>query len=166
QILVGLFNIGLGPGRTSTHPGDFTSLGAAYWLGAVFIVSGIVSILAGQLPSSCLLGFAVFTNIAGGIFAVTAIVLYGIDLRDASLLWICDRSGVDACVCAPFSIHQRLLKSLDVTLIALALLQLAVNIRFAVWGIRALCQQGDRDPEEQLPKVMDEVILINPRAKN
>lgn len=35
QIMVGLFNIGLGPGRTSTHPGDLTSLGAAYWLGAV-----------------------------------------------------------------------------------------------------------------------------------
>lgn len=35
QIMVGLFNIGLGPGRTSTNPGDLTSLGAAYWLGAV-----------------------------------------------------------------------------------------------------------------------------------
>lgn len=33
--MVGLFNIGLGPGRTSTHPGDLTSLGAPYWLGAV-----------------------------------------------------------------------------------------------------------------------------------
>lgn len=35
QIMVGLFNIGLGPGRTSTHSGDLTGLGAAYWLGAV-----------------------------------------------------------------------------------------------------------------------------------
>lgn len=35
QIMVGLFNIGLGPGRTSTHPGDLTGLGAAYWLAAV-----------------------------------------------------------------------------------------------------------------------------------
>lgn len=35
QIMVGVFNIGLGPGRTSTSPGDLTSLGAAYWLGAV-----------------------------------------------------------------------------------------------------------------------------------
>lgn len=33
--MVGLFNIGLGPGRTSTNPGDLASLGAAYWLGAV-----------------------------------------------------------------------------------------------------------------------------------
>lgn len=33
--MVGVFNIGLGPGRTSTGSGDLTSLGAAYWLGAV-----------------------------------------------------------------------------------------------------------------------------------
>lgn len=35
QIMVGLFNIGLGSGRTSTYPGDVSSLGAAYWIGAV-----------------------------------------------------------------------------------------------------------------------------------
>lgn len=35
QIMVGVINIGLGPGRTSTGPGDLTRLGAAYWLGAV-----------------------------------------------------------------------------------------------------------------------------------
>lgn len=33
--MVGVFNIGLGPGRTSTGSGDVASLGAAYWLGAV-----------------------------------------------------------------------------------------------------------------------------------
>lgn len=33
--MIGLFNIGLGLGRTSTYPGDFASLGAAYWLGGV-----------------------------------------------------------------------------------------------------------------------------------
>lgn len=35
QMMVGLVNIGLGSGRTSTRPGDVSSLGAAYWLGAV-----------------------------------------------------------------------------------------------------------------------------------
>ncbi|XP_023254437.1 membrane-spanning 4-domains subfamily A member 15, partial [Seriola lalandi dorsalis] len=93
QIMVGLFNIGLGPGRTSTHPGDLTGMGAAYWLGAVFIISGIFSILAGQFPSSCLVGFTVFMNIAAAIFAITGIVLYAIDLGDASLLWMCDQSA-------------------------------------------------------------------------
>lgn len=31
-------------------------------------------------------------NIAAAIFAITAIVLYGIDLADTSLLWMCDGS--------------------------------------------------------------------------
>ncbi|KAG7216525.1 hypothetical protein INR49_002012 [Caranx melampygus] len=110
QIMVGLFNIGLGPGRTSTHPGDLTGLGAAYWL---------------------------------AIFAITAIVLYGIDLADASLLWMCDGSTNsvdlygDNCInVALFA--QRLLRSMDITLIAAALLQLCVSIRFAILGISAL----------------------------
>lgn len=65
-----------------------------------------------------------------------------------------------------FKNHQKLLKSLDITLIILALLQLAVNIRYAIWGIRALCPQGDKDVEEQLPQIMEEIILIHPRNEN
>ncbi len=33
-----------------------------------------------------------FMNIAGAIFAVTAVVLYAIDLSNASILWMCERS--------------------------------------------------------------------------
>lgn len=43
-------------------------------------------------PFSSQVGFTVFMNIAGGIFAITAIVLYAIDLANASLLWMCDGS--------------------------------------------------------------------------
>uniref|UniRef100_A0A3B3VDH9 Uncharacterized protein n=1 Tax=Poecilia latipinna TaxID=48699 RepID=A0A3B3VDH9_9TELE len=95
QIMVGVLNIGLGPGRTSTRLGDFTSLGAAYWLGAVFVVTGIMTVLAGRFPSSCLVGFTVFLNIVGAIFSITGIVFYAIDLNNSSLLWVCDRSGSD-----------------------------------------------------------------------
>lgn len=35
-------------------------------------------------------------NIAGAIFAITAIVLYAIDLANASLLWMCDGSWNNA----------------------------------------------------------------------
>ncbi|XP_072249497.1 uncharacterized protein [Leuresthes tenuis] len=193
QIMVGLLNIGLGPGRTSTHPGDFTSLGAAYWLGTVFIVTGIMSILAGQFPSSCLMGFSVFMNIACAILAITGIVLYVIDLGDASLLWICDRGLYNAAVyddscrnVARFA--QSLLTSMDNTLIVLAVLLLFVCIRFAVLGIRFLiggmneeevgstmtmhkqfvmrCKAhiGDMDEEEELEQFKD-VFLISPGAK-
>ncbi|KAM4581547.1 membrane-spanning 4-domains subfamily A member 15-like [Odontesthes bonariensis] len=172
QIMVGLFNIGLGPGRTSTHPGDFTSLGAAYWLGAVFIVTGIMSILAGQFPSSCLMGFTVFMNIVCAIFAITGIVLYVIDRGDASLLWICDRGPYNSAVyddnCRSVALFaQSLLTSMDNTLIVLAVLLLFVCIRFAVLGIRFLIvneEEGDSDGEEELEQLKG-VLLIGPGAQ-
>ncbi|XP_023186837.1 high affinity immunoglobulin epsilon receptor subunit beta-like isoform X3 [Xiphophorus maculatus] len=140
QIMVGVLNIGLGPGRTSTRLGDFTSLGAAYWLGAVFIVTGIMTVLAGRFPSSCLVGFSVLLNIVGAIFSITGIVLYSIDLINSSLLWVCDRSGSDPdryddrCRNVA-AFDQNLLTSLDRTLILLAVLLLVVSISFAALGI-------------------------------
>ncbi|XP_059195856.1 uncharacterized protein LOC131976720 [Centropristis striata] len=164
QIMVGLFNIGLGPGRTSTSPGDVTSLGAAYWLGSVFIVAGIMSILAGQFPSSCLMGFTVFMNISGAVFAITGIVLYAIDLGNSSLLWVCERSASNAddsgdnCInVALFA--QRLLTCMDTTLIAVTVLQLFVSIRYTVLGIKALTggmkEESGKDVEDQ-----QEVVLV------
>lgn len=45
QIMVGLFNIGLGAGYTSKYYDDFVHLGAPYWLGGVVNII-VVSILA------------------------------------------------------------------------------------------------------------------------
>ncbi|CAK6958947.1 membrane-spanning 4-domains subfamily A member 4A-like [Scomber scombrus] len=169
QIMVGLFNIGLGPGRISLQPGDLTNLGAAYWLGAVFIVTGIMTMLAGQFPSSCLVGFTVFMNICGAIFAITAIVLYAIDLSNSSFLWLCDltRYNVDPYQenCRNVALFaQSLLRSMDITLIAVAVLQLCVNIRFSVLGIKALCEkeeEGGRYVEDHQAELKD-VPLISP----
>ncbi|KAM4581248.1 uncharacterized protein PAE49_005853 [Odontesthes bonariensis] len=144
QIMVGLFSIGLGPGRTSTHPGDLTNLGAAYWLGAVFIAAGIVSVLANTCPSACMVGFAVFMNAAGSIFAVVGIVLYAVDLSGSSIVWMCDNGRAaapdfgDNCIYVAY-FAQRLLGGMDVTLIVLLVLQLCVCISLLVLGIRALC---------------------------
>ncbi|XP_039972758.1 uncharacterized protein LOC120783687 isoform X2 [Xiphias gladius] len=170
QIMVGLFNIGLGPGRTSTHPGDLTHLGAAYWLGAVYIAAGIVSVFAGQCPSLCLVGFAVFVNIVGAIFAITGIVLYAIDLGDASVIWMCDQkrqhadNNGDKCrYVALFA--QSLLTGMDVTLIILAVLQLCACISFAVLGIKALInrkkEEGGRYVDIYQP-VLKEVLMTCP----
>ncbi|XP_041650369.1 membrane-spanning 4-domains subfamily A member 15-like isoform X2 [Cheilinus undulatus] len=142
QIMVGLFHIGLGPGRTSLVPGDLASLGAAYWLGGVFIVAGILSILAGQFPSRVLVGFTVFMNIAAAIFAIIGILLYAIDLGNASVLWLCDRSRIPARHshgdnCTNVALHaQTLLVSMDITMMALALLQLFVSVGLSVLGIK------------------------------
>lgn len=46
QIMMGVINIGVGLGRTSTRPGDFASLGAAYWLGSVVKFWSLLLLLA------------------------------------------------------------------------------------------------------------------------
>ncbi|KAM7383026.1 hypothetical protein PAMP_002714 [Pampus punctatissimus] len=173
QIMVGLFNIGLGPGRTSVNPGDLSSLGAAYWLGAVFIVTGIMTILAGQLPSSCLVGFTVFMNIVGAIFAITGIVLYAIDLRDASVLYMCNRRrdnvGFYSDNCRNVALYaQRLLRSMDITLIVLAVLQLCVNISFSIVGIKVLSSEMKKEEDGKYAEApqpeLKEGLLISPRV--
>ncbi|XP_023186836.1 high affinity immunoglobulin epsilon receptor subunit beta-like isoform X2 [Xiphophorus maculatus] len=170
QIMVGVLNIGLGPGRTSTRLGDFTSLGAAYWLGAVFIVTGIMTVLAGRFPSSCLVGFSVLLNIVGAIFSITGIVLYSIDLINSSLLWVCDRSGSDPdryddrCRNVA-AFDQNLLTSLDRTLILLAVLLLVVSISFAALGIGFLTGEVKEEEVDNVSKEdLKEILLISPGA--
>uniref|UniRef100_A0A3B5AEA6 Uncharacterized LOC103362362 n=1 Tax=Stegastes partitus TaxID=144197 RepID=A0A3B5AEA6_9TELE len=165
QIMVGLFNIGLGPGRTSMHPEDFTDLKAAYWLGAVYIAAGSVSVFADRFPSRCLVGFAVFMNIAGSIFAVVGVVLYAIDLGEPPLSTWCDQNLYDE-NCRMLAHYAqvilkgktgsvpltklnikcrdegRLMIGMDVTLIILSCLQLCVCIGFSVLGINALLGRG------------------------
>uniref|UniRef100_A0A3B4XG26 Uncharacterized protein n=1 Tax=Seriola lalandi dorsalis TaxID=1841481 RepID=A0A3B4XG26_SERLL len=166
QIMVGLFHIGLEPGRTPTHPEDLTDMGAAYWLGAVYIAVGIMSVLAGQCPSLCLVGFAVFLNIVGSVIAFIGIVLYAIDLGEASVIWMCDDTwnshSPDKCrYMASFAQVSFPLKdkagfilyllgtmiSMDITLIVLAALQMCVCISFTVLGVKALV---NRKKEELL----------------
>uniref|UniRef100_A0A8C9YMP5 Uncharacterized protein n=1 Tax=Sander lucioperca TaxID=283035 RepID=A0A8C9YMP5_SANLU len=102
QIMVGLFNIGLVPGRTYMYPKDLTSLGVAYWLGAVHIY----------------------------LFCST-----------------------------------RLLTTMDITMIVLAVLQLCVCISFAVLGIKAVVnrQKEEGDVEDQQQQ-LNAVLLTNPCA--
>ncbi|TDH11409.1 hypothetical protein EPR50_G00060590 [Perca flavescens] len=168
QIMVGLFNIGLVPGRTYMYPKDLTSPGVAYWLGAVFIIAGIMSILAGRFSSICLVGFAVFVNIVGLIFAIVGIALNAKDLADAPAIRMCDlyigRSYYGECENVAYYV-QRLLTTMDITMIVLAVLQLCVCISFAVLGINAVVnrqkEEGDVDDQQQQ---LNAVLLTNPCA--
>ncbi|KAG7216524.1 hypothetical protein INR49_002011, partial [Caranx melampygus] len=88
--MVGLFNIGLESGLTRKQPEELTDLRSAYWLGAVYTTAGIITVLAGQRPSLCLVGFAVLWNIVGSVFALIGIVLYAKDLVYTSVSSMCD----------------------------------------------------------------------------
>ncbi|KAM9807373.1 uncharacterized protein LOC133160653 isoform X2 [Syngnathus typhle] len=143
QILVGALNIGLGPGRTSSGPADLSALGAAYWLGAVFVVTGIMSLLSGRLPPPGLKCFAALLNLACAIFALAALVLYAADAENASVLWMCQprlagrqrRLHADCATVALLA--QRLLTAADATLTALAVVQLFVNLKCAAEVVKA-----------------------------
>nr|XP_040020338.1 uncharacterized protein LOC120810120 [Gasterosteus aculeatus aculeatus] len=169
QVMVGLFNIGLGPGRPYMQPDSLTFTGAAYWLGGVFSVAGIMSILAGRFPSLYLVGFAVLVNIVGSISAVVGIVQSSVDLAAAPAAGMCDGYTAelhnDNCIYVA-QYFQRLLTGLDVTLIVLAVLHLCVSISFAVLGIKALVnretEEVDKDDEDQ--HLMKEALLTNPAA--
>ncbi|XP_030604912.1 uncharacterized protein LOC115793886 [Archocentrus centrarchus] len=165
QILVGLLNIGLGPGRTSMHPGDLANLGAAYWLGAVDIITGIVSIIANCCYFVFLLIFAVTVNIISSIYAIIGIVLYALDLRDASFIQMCPQSqpsdqSDSECRFMAY-VAQSLVVDMDITLIFLTVLQLSVSIALTALGIMALCgrwkRKGLRDAEVHQP-ILKEVL--------
>ncbi|XP_055359228.1 uncharacterized protein LOC114843143 isoform X2 [Betta splendens] len=160
-VLVGLFNAGLGSGRTSTRPGDLADLRAAYWLGAVYIIAGIVSLISGQFAAACWVGFTALVNIVAAIFAIVGVVLYVIDLGDASLVWICNLSGRSlhdhdgSCVyVAHFA--QSLLTAMDITLIVLAVLQLCVCISMAVLCIRALVGLEEEEVEDDFQPMCED----------
>lgn len=174
-IMVGLFNIGLGPGRTSEHPDDFANLGAAYWLGGVNIVAGVTALFADRFPCFCLVGFAVLVNILGSMVGIAGIAMYAIDLGDVSVARLCDRSAhwfyfvrsnPDRCRYVAY-ILQRMLTAMDVTMIVLAVLQLCVSISFVALGIMALLgrrkDEDDEDVEIYQP-VLKEVVMTSPGA--
>ncbi|KAE8289178.1 hypothetical protein D5F01_LYC13058 [Larimichthys crocea] len=171
QIMVGLFNIGLGPGRTSFHPGDFANLEAAYWLGGVFILTGIISILANGFPSCGLRCFALFMNIIASIIAAVGIALYAVDLDGPSLARLCDNSSSsdwyygssDNCKYVAYYL-ERLITGMDITMIVMTGLQLLVSVTFTVrFCSRMKDEQGDEDAEIHKP-LLKEVLMTSPGA--
>ncbi|KAJ8354594.1 hypothetical protein SKAU_G00221610 [Synaphobranchus kaupii] len=91
QIMVGLVNIGLGAILLSANRGFLNWIGAPYWLGGVFIAAGLMSMLGERFPSPCLVFLTAFMNLASACLAVTAIVLYSVDLGSGQgLRWECN----------------------------------------------------------------------------
>ncbi|XP_033495855.1 membrane-spanning 4-domains subfamily A member 4A-like isoform X1 [Epinephelus lanceolatus] len=173
QVMVGLFNIGLGPGRTSLHPDDFAHLGAAYWLGGVFILAGIMSILAGRFPSRCLVISSVVINIIGSLITIAGVVLYAIDIFDVTGANMCDweryksREDNDNCT-SVMHFFQHIVVAMDITMIVLTVLQLCVSINMTLLGIKGVCTlrkgtQGGRADEVDQP-LLKEVLMTSPGA--
>ncbi|XP_034554237.1 uncharacterized protein LOC117823229 [Notolabrus celidotus] len=166
QIMVGLFSIGLGPGRTSFHPHDFAHLGTAYWLGGVFLVSGITCVLAGWFSSIRSMRFAVFMNILGFIFSIIGIMMYSIDLGETTTADHCWGPDEESCQWMA-QLFNRLVSAMDITMINLTALQLCVCVIFVVLGTKALnnmkTEEDAKSAEDQLPQ-LEKVPLTSPGA--
>ncbi|XP_051812941.1 uncharacterized protein LOC110954568 [Acanthochromis polyacanthus] len=188
QIMVGLLNLGFGAillgSDASGWQMDFTKF--PIWLGVLFIVFGIVCILSEKYPSPCLVILTVVLNLAGVAFAITAIVLYSINLADTYMrgwYWYCDRDGYDyygyrrrhstttpsperdllqeKCLEAK-ELAQMLVLGINIVLIVLSVLELCVVISSAVLGIKALRRrqkESNKSPEEPeyFKSLLDEV---------
>ncbi|XP_035984325.1 uncharacterized protein LOC105939776 [Fundulus heteroclitus] len=157
QVMVGLFNIGLGPERVEAYP---------YWLGVFFTVAGAVSIFAGRFPLPCLVGFSIVVNIAGSILSIVAVVLYALHLASFTVVQMCamqdDRNSENCIFLA--GLAQRLLRAVDITMIVMSVLQLCVCISLTVLSIKALCYRGkDQDVTDvEMQPLLEEDHLTSP----
>ncbi|XP_048067520.1 uncharacterized protein LOC125280821 [Megalobrama amblycephala] len=146
-----------------------------FWLGSVFLVAGIVCILAAKFPSSCLLVIGMIVNVVSAALAITAVVLYSVDLGNSHTGYYydsCDQSynsysgysrydydryripspeenmRIETCVYYR-NLREMVFRGLDIMMIVLAILQLFVTISFCVLTGKALCKKDEdaKDPE-------------------
>ncbi|AWO96069.1 putative membrane-spanning 4-domains subfamily A member 8-like [Scophthalmus maximus] len=169
HIMVGLINIGLGVILLNSGSGSGWQMDETLfpvWMGILFIVFGIMCILSEKFPSPCLVSISVILNMAGVAFAVTAIVLYSINLANVDFWWLCEHDDYEYRNrrVAPLTqspeeslIQEKcwrgqeltlmLVRSINAVLIVLSALELCVTISSVVLGIKALSSRKREDSE-------------------
>ncbi|XP_020500131.2 membrane-spanning 4-domains subfamily A member 6C [Labrus bergylta] len=187
QIMIGLLNIGLAAilcsGSGSRWQMDESKF--PFWMGGLFILFGVVSIVSEKRPSPCLVILNVILNLSGVVFSIAAIVLYSINIAHIWLWWMCENHhyydydynrhtsttlSPDQTKCLEAKeITLMLLRSINAVLIVLSVLEFCVVISSAVLGIKALCfiqkREKNKSPEDpQLYKPLLEEVTSNPAA--
>ncbi|XP_051575416.1 transmembrane protein 176A-like [Myxocyprinus asiaticus] len=179
QIIVGVINIVVGIFLASVWIfNDLMDTKAPIWIGSVFLLVGIMCVLAAKFPSSCLLVIAMILNIFSAALAITAVVLCSVDLAMGSNQY-CEyysdfsyhetpspeqRKDTEMCLYYK-NLNQMILGGLDIMLIVFAVLQLCVTISFCVLTGKALCKKGGdaksvEDP--QIHKPLLEEVTASP----
>ncbi|CAM4704659.1 unnamed protein product [Leuciscus chuanchicus] len=180
QIIVGVINIVFGILLQSVWVWNtITETKAAYWIGGVVLLAGIVTILGAKFPSPCLLVIAMILNIVSGALAITAVVLYSVDLAKGNDPY-CDTDyyyssygtsvppspekirRTEICMHYKYSIRM-IIGGLDIMMIVLSVLQLCVTISFCVLTGKALCKKDEdaksvEDPELHKPLLEDAAV--------
>lgn len=176
QIMIGLLTVGLATILVSRVVGLWTirETGYPFWMGGLFIMFGIVSILSDKYPSPCLVIVNVILNLTGVAFAIAAIVLYSISVFNLYLWNICgepdywyDRTTTPSpspermilqgrCLEAK-ALIKMLYRSIIGVLIVLSVLELCVTISSVVLGIKSL-----KSKEKGQTKSADDPELYTP----
>ncbi|XP_056100587.1 uncharacterized protein tmem176l.3a [Rhinichthys klamathensis goyatoka] len=165
QIIIGVMNIIMG----------CFGFVSSFWIGGVFLVVGIMCVLAVKFPSPRLLVFLVILNIFSAALAITAVVLYSMDLAMENSLSCADgpyyyssyqrpqgESNFETCLYYR-DLNQIIVGGLDIMMIVLSVLQLFVTISFCVLTGKTLCKKDEdaksvEDPELHKPLLEDATV--------
>ncbi|RVE63234.1 hypothetical protein OJAV_G00165520 [Oryzias javanicus] len=156
QVMVGLLHIGLGAVLTISLIDLWwmRDTGFPYWTGVLCIVFGTVCILSEAIHSPCLVLVNGMLNVAAAAFAISAIVVYSINMTDIYLRNTCREDYYEyATTPSPGSAEEKLemrclegrqitmmiQRGINSVLIILSVLQLCVTVSSAVLSIAALC---------------------------
>ncbi|XP_035284380.1 uncharacterized protein LOC118233120 isoform X5 [Anguilla anguilla] len=177
QIMMGLLTLGLGAVLLSVYFGPYymRNICPPYWLGPIFIVSGILCLFAERFPSPCLVFLTSVVNMTSAIFAVVAIVFYAVvfdrmcyergdynDYRNngyygtvnlTDLVRKANDPNLQLC-----RMYERTVlpvaMGVNVLLLVTAVLQLCVSISVAVLAIKAV----EKKDEEKVPEVQQPLM--------
>ncbi|XP_039531043.1 uncharacterized protein tmem176l.3a [Pimephales promelas] len=157
QIIIGVMNITMG----------CFGFVSSFWIGGVFIVVGVMCVLAVKFPSPRLLVCLVILNIISAALAITAVVLYSMDLPMENSLdcpyphYYSYRRDFETCLYYR-DLKQIIVGGLDIMMIVLSVLQLCVTISFCVLTGKAFCNNDDaksvEDPELHKPLLEDAAV--------
>ncbi|XP_060937417.1 uncharacterized protein LOC133014244 [Limanda limanda] len=181
HIMTGFLHIGLGVILLNSGSGSGWVMDETLfpvWMGVLFILFGVMCILSEKFPSQCLVSINVILNMTGVAFAITAIVLYSINMAGVNMWWMCrddnygssyDDQIINTSTEESVRLSNRLIREKDsvlescingkyVTLmllrgvngvlIVLSVLELCVTISSVVMGIKAL-KSGDKRENEK-----------------
>lgn len=173
QIMVGVFNIGLGLLIFGSYIWGFKK---PVGFGLFFIIAGIASILSERFSCSCMVVLSVILNLCGFAVALTNIVRYSIIIYRYNRSYSCEKDSdywyrryttspspdwdaiQQKCLEAN-ALEHMLEMSILISLVTLSCLELCVVISSATLNIIALKKRGSKSNDPEPKKITSNTTL-------
>ncbi|XP_063055411.1 uncharacterized protein LOC134449420 [Engraulis encrasicolus] len=190
QIMIGLLTIGVGSILFASQYFFYTfasEIAAPFWLGSMFMVFGVMCILGEKFPSPCLVVITGLMNMMGIAFAITAIVIYAVDISSSFWDYGSDcredryngynKNYYDSTVSPTPPLEreenlsickrnaaaaQMLRRGMDIIIIICGIVQLGVAVTASVLAFRSACKKGIAQQDPQLHEPLIYETLSNP----